>query len=520
MSALYPRLSGPFGAHPVVLQRRLRELLQIGLAGLLSVLIALGVSVAMAKPNFLLVFGIILGAFCILALVTNRRLEVSVVILALYLGLLDGPVKLGSGGHEIASALRDVLIFSVAVGALLRLSARGKRVALPPLSAWVLGFVALVLIEAFNPRTHGLVKSLGGFRQQLEWVPFFFFGYAIMRSKRRFRRFFIIVGVLALVNGMVSTYQTRLTPTQLASWGPGYRNLVFGTEVKGAKGGLAGRTYASEGVARVRPPALGSDAGFGGGLGVLALPATLALIATGRARRRWLYVPLSLGAMVAVATGLGRLQVVGGIVAVLTFALLSLSAGRRMTRPLSVLMVMACLAIPLGAVFVSATGSGTFSRYASLGAGSTSNTKASSLARLPSQLSTAPFGVGLGTVGAAAGFGGKVTELLDGHGVSAETQYNFVADELGVLGLALWVGLSVTVIGLVLRRLRGIADVELRLDLAALFATFIAFTIMGFSGPTMTSAAFGPFFWFTAGVAAFWLATRRRIAGSATAASA
>jgi hypothetical protein len=223
---------------------------------------------------------------------------------------------------------------------------------------------------------------------------------------------------------------------------------------------------------------------------------------------------------VAVATGLGRLQVVGGIVAVLTFALLSLSAGRRMTRPLSVLMVMACLAIPLGAVFVSATGSGTFSRYASLGAGSTSNTKASSLARLPSQLSTAPFGVGLGTVGAAAGFGGKVTELLDGHGVSAETQYNFVADELGVLGLALWVGLSVTVIGLVLRRLRGIADVELRLDLAALFATFIAFTIMGFSGPTMTSAAFGPFFWFTAGVAAFWLATRRRIAGSATAASA
>ncbi len=51
----------------------------------------------------------------------------------------------------------------------------------------MLAFVVLVLAEAFNPDTHGLLKIVGGFRQQLEWVPFFFFGYVLMRSKERLR---------------------------------------------------------------------------------------------------------------------------------------------------------------------------------------------------------------------------------------------------------------------------------------------------------------------------------------------
>ncbi|TMK23899.1 MAG: hypothetical protein E6G62_09980 [Actinobacteria bacterium] len=511
MSTFSPRAPWPAGGpHPTVRSRRRRELLSVAIATLAAMLAALGISVLVSKPNFVLLFGIMLGALGVVALLTNSKLETTVLILALYLGLLDGPVKLGNGGHEVASAVRDVLIFSVAIGAVLRIVAQHKQLRLPPLSAWVLGFVGAVLIEAFNPKTQGLVKDLGGFRQQLEWVPFFFFGYAIMRSKRRFRRMFILLGVLALANGVVATYQTRLSPTALASWGPGYKNLVFGTEVTGKKGGLAGRTFASEGESHVRPPALGSDAGFGGGIGVLALPASLALIATGRGRRRWLYLPLCLGAIVAVATGLGRLQVVGGVLAVLAFTLLSFSAGRRVTRPLAALMTVIALAIPLGAIYVSAAPSGTFARYASLGEGSTNDTKVKTLARLPSQLERAPFGVGLGTVGAAAGFGGTVSELLEGHGVSSETEYNFLADELGILGLVLWLSLSATVLLLVVRRLRRVGDVELRLDLAAVFATFIAFTIMGLSGPTMTSAAFGPFFWFAVGIAAYWLAGRGR----------
>jgi len=228
------------------------------------------------------------------------RYEVTLTVVALYLGLLDGPVKLGSGSHTVGSAARDVLIASIAIGALGRLAVNRRRVELPALAVWPLVFVALVVVEAFNPNTSGLTKVLGGFRQQLEWVPFFFFGYAVMRSRARFRRMLLLLGVLALVNGAVAIYQSRIGPGGLAGWGPGYAELAHGSETTG---GISGRTYYSEGEARIRPPALGSDSGFGAGVGVIGLLGGFALLAVGPLRRRWPAIILALGAMLAIVTG-------------------------------------------------------------------------------------------------------------------------------------------------------------------------------------------------------------------------
>ena len=515
MNAVPGRIAGvPGGMHPAVFNRRLRDLGLLALTALIPLVLALAISIGEPKASLLLALALVIGTVAIVALLTNRRLEVSVALLALYLGLLGGPVKLGSGGHSTASAVRDVLIGAVAIGAVMRLLASRQRIKLPPLSGWVFAFVTLVLVEALNPNTHGLQKALGGFRQQLEWVPFFFFGYVLMRSKRRFRQFFIILGVLALANGVISTYQTRLSPAQLASWGPGYRELAFGTVTAGGNG-LTGRAFSVEGHARIRPPGLGTDAGFGAGVGVLALTATLALLASRGLRRRWPVVLMCFGALAAVATGEGRLQVVGAVLAVLIFAALSLSAGRRASRPIAVLLGIVVIAIPIGAVFVSAVGSGTFGRYSSLSPESVSSGsndgKVASLNSIPKQISRAPFGLGLGSVGAAAGFGGVTAkEGVEIQHASAETQYNFVADELGILGLLLWVGLSVRLVVLAVTGLRRIPDLEVRVDLAAMFATLIAYTLMGFAGPTMASAAFGPFFWFAAGTAAYWFIAQRR----------
>jgi hypothetical protein len=495
---------------------RWRESLLALLAGLAVIVVGLLVAAQTPKPSFLLPIALAAGAIGVVALMCNPRLEVTVMALALYLGLLDGPVKLGSGGHEAASVVRDILIFAVVIGAVLRIVVGQERVRLPPLSAWVIVFVALVLVEAFNPNTHGIVKALGGFRQQLEFVPFFFFGYALMRSKERFRKLFLLLGAVALANGLVSTYQTKISPAQLASWGPGYHELVYGTITpgSGAKSGVAGRQYVSEGVAKVRPPGLGKDAGFGGAVGLVALPGVLALLATGGRRRRWLYILLCLGALLAVVTGLGRLQVVGAALAVLSFAVLSASAGRRMARPLAALLGVAALAVPLGALLVSAEAPGTFSRYAEIAPGnavSAKDKKTGELSKLPHQLAVAPLGVGLASAGAASGFGGRVTEELEGHAVGGETQYSFEGDELGIPGLVIWIGLSLTMISLAVTRLRRIADIELRIDLAAVFALPAAFLIMGISGPVMGSAAAGPFFWFAAGIAAYWFAGPGRL---------
>jgi hypothetical protein len=509
--ALPPAAIGP--THPFVQQRRVGRGLRVALAGLIPLVIAAGVSVATPKPNLLLALGLVVGGLGVVALVSIGRLEVTVTVLALYLGLMDGPIKLFTAS-QAASSVRDVLIAAVSIGALVRLSAKRERIRLPPLTGWVALFVALVLIEAFNPKTTGVLKILGGYRQNLEWIPFFFFGYALMRSHERFRKMFILLGVLALVNGVVATYQTQVSVSSLSSWGPGYSEKINGNINVETGAGVTGRKYISEGVGRVRPPGLGGDSGFGGGVGVIALPGTLALLATGRRRQRWYAIVLCLGSLVAVTIGLGRLQVVGAVIAMLSFALLSLSAGKRVTRPLGALLAVGALALPLGALFVSSVGSGVFSRYETIEPNKvvqTSTTyKEKSLSLIPHYIASAPFGFGLATAGPAVGFGGKTTGLLEGHGITAETQYNFVEDELGAPGLFLWLALTIEVILLLLRRLPRIPNIDIRIDLAAVFAVFLAHTVMGVRGAFMDSAPAASYFWFSLGIAAYWLATRRQ----------
>jgi O-antigen ligase len=515
MNPRQPRLSGAIGAvHPAVLQRRVHDGLLIGLAALIPAAIALGIIVAVpdaSLANIVLVLAAIAAVLGVAALVASSRLEVTVTLLALYLLLMYGPVKLGLGGGELAHGADDVLILAICVGAVMRLMVRREPVSLPPLFGWVLAFVATVALEAFNPKTGGILKVLGGFRQELHWVPFFFFGYLLIRSKKRIRQAFLIAGVCALANGVAATYQTGLSPAQLATWGPGYRELFQPTSL--GKKGASARVYSSEGGAHPRPVGLGSDGGFSGGVGLIALPFCLALLATWRSRRRWVAAVLALGAIAGVATGAGRLQVVGAVLSVVAFLLLASLGGRRVKRPLGALLIVLALAIPLGVVFVSVVREGAFSRY-----GTFENTSASTIAthkssgwtKIPSFLARNPFGIGLGTTGPVGGFGGKSIGQGEGGGASAETQYNFIADELGAPGLVVWVTLSVYIVVLVARRLRAVRDGELAILLAAAFAPFIALIFMGFSGPSLTSTALGPYFWFAVGIAAYWFAGRAR----------
>jgi hypothetical protein len=496
-SALGPRSGG-----------RLRDLLTLGATAAVPLAIALAIAVRVPNPNLLILAAVVLGALGFMALAVSSRYEVTLTLLALYLGTLDGVVKLGSG-VQATSSIRDVLIGAISLGAILRLLARREPIRLPPLSGWVIVFVILVLVEVANPNTRGLSKIGAGLKQHLEWVPFFFFGYLLMRSKDRFRKLFLLLGVIALANGVVSTVQTSLSPAALARWGPGYQQRIFGGD------GLSVRVYTdSSGKIRVRPPALGSDFGFGGYVGVLALPCALALIAIGGLRGRSLIALLLFaGALLAVATSLQREAVLGGAFALIAFALLSLSVGRRVLRSLTALLTVSVIAIIVISVLSAHSANGVFSRYANISpnkAASTAyNYRVGDLAQIPSDITHFPFGAGLASEGAGALFGGVATAKVNGQSVSGETQYNFVTLELGLPGLLLWLALTIKIIVLVIRRIKRIEDVELRLSLAGVFAALIAFTVMGVGNPTMSSLPFGPFFWFAVGIAAYWFGDGR-----------
>jgi hypothetical protein len=514
----YPNLATRAGAgHPTVFSRRARERLLVSMTALVPLVIALMISVETPNPSvkeIVEVFLLILGMVGVVTLMASARYTLTLTLLVVYLGLLDGPVKL-EAADKLASGFRDILIIAIGLGMLMRLSVRKTRVTLPPLSGWVLAFVAVALVEGLNPDTHGFLKALGGWRQQLEFVPFFFFGYLLLRSKVRFRQLFLIFGVIALANGIVGAYQSRLSPSQLSGWGPGYGERVSG------KGGQTGRTFSFEGVGHPRPPALGSDSGFGGPIGVLALPGLLALLTSGRLRRRWPVLLCCMGAVAAIGTSASRSSIVMAVVVVASYAGLSVLARLRIGRPLAGLLALAVIVGGVAWILGAADGSQVFHRQESVlkiagvtegGREAGGDGKEKHLSEIPRDLVDAPFGLGLGVTGSVAGFGGHEKVKIESEKVSGASAYNLLAVEMGAPGLLLWVGLIVATLALALTGIKRIVDTELRMYMVAMLAVYVAFTVQGFVGPTLAVTPAGAYVWFFPGVAAYWFAGAGRVA--------
>jgi hypothetical protein len=166
------------------------------------------------------------------------------------------------------------------------------------------------------------------------------------------------------------------------------------------------------------------------------------------------------------------------------------------------------LAIPVGAIVVSSLRSGTFKRYESLGVNSqTALHKESEWSKVPEEVAASPLGYGLGNSGATASTVGANQNLLEGHGLGSETEYNVLVKELGAPGLILWPLITICVSLLIVRRIRGVRDGDLAICLAGALAAFIPLPIEGFSGFLGTSLpGGGAYYWFAIGVAAYWFA--------------
>ncbi|MEA2221069.1 MAG: hypothetical protein QOJ35_3695, partial [Solirubrobacteraceae bacterium] len=356
------------------------------------------------KPLLLPVaFGVALavGLFCIL----STRYTLTLGALMLFLGLADGYLKLRLGGLAI-TAVRDALLFSVCAGALMRLALTGERLQWPPLTGLVAAWVGVVLVQLANPANGTMTHSLLSLRSHIEWVPLFFFGYALMRSKRRILVFLTILLAITAVNGAVSLYQYEAGPAAVAAWGPGYAKLIYGG------GGIAGRTFVDAlGNERLRPMGLGSDTGFAGTLAVIAGPAAFVFLMLGRRRRlvQALGGLFAAGVIVAVLTAQARIAVIGLLLGLLAMVLLS-AASRKVITGAMTLAAVGVVAVVVASFVSGQAGAGVFDRYASLhGQGAVSSTagyKGSPLAQLADAVTHHPFGAGFGSVGSAVSIAG------------------------------------------------------------------------------------------------------------------
>ena len=133
-------------------------------------------------------------------LAVTRNTAFALAAYMLYLGLLDGYFKLGTGNSNV-TLVRDALLYAVVAGLLIKAAVRGTPLRLPPLSTWVVMFVVIVLVEIANPTGGTIGHSIAGVRQHLEFIPLFFLGYAFVRTKRALRTFLMLLLLIAAANG-------------------------------------------------------------------------------------------------------------------------------------------------------------------------------------------------------------------------------------------------------------------------------------------------------------------------------
>jgi hypothetical protein len=468
-------------------------------AGLASIAVVVGVG--FGPPSLIAIIAVVAFVAACAWMLASERYTLTLAVVTLYLGLVDGYLKL-STGSELATLARDALLYAICLGIVARGLVRRGEMRLPPYAGLLIAYVLVVVVQLVNPGTGGLGRGLAALRPHLEFLPLFFLAYMAVRTKARLRGLLVLLIVIGAANGIVSYMQFGLTPEQLADWGPGYAERIEGT------GPVSERVfYDNQGEARVRPFGLAGDNGQGGFVGLLALPAAIALVAFARNRWRWVALALSFAVALAIVTSQGRSVMIGAFVAVIGYTILTLRA-RRLVPTLAAIAVLGIALVAAASFSSDSAGAGAFDRVAQIAPSrvldSASEQRGSSVALAPTYLAQYPLGTGLGTVGPAATVGRDQRVELDG-----ETEFNFLILELGVVGACLFLGLLAALIGQVFRRLRSIPDPELRAMLAALAAPLLAMVVMFFSSAITAGSPGGPYFWAIAGVLVYWLRPSR-----------
>jgi hypothetical protein len=434
---------------------------------------------------------------------TTRKPQLALALILLYLGLLDGYLKLATGSSAV-TFVRDAFLFSLVIGLLIRAAAVRQPLPLPPLSGWLLAFTVIVIVEIANPHSGTIVHSLAGARQHLEFVPLFFLTYAFVRTTRALRAFCVLLAVVAAANGLVGWIQFNESPQQFATWGPGYSERVLGT------GGFAGAGRTGEtgsaGTSTTRPFGLGSDAGDGGLFGMLALCGVFALAAFSKRRRyQLLAVALGLLAVLAIITSQGRVVILGSVITVFAFGALTVRAGNRL-KSLSGLLVLVVAIAAVVASVVAAAGSSGF-RYNGLGpsgiVSTTSAARGGSISDIPGNMAAYPFGAGVGTAGPASGSAGA-SQLTQANVLDVETEFSFLVVETGIPGMLTVVGFVLALIFIGFTRVRREEDPEARVLLAALVAPLIAIFAQFFVGALTPSVPVGPYLFAVGGIVSYW----------------
>jgi hypothetical protein len=417
----------------------------------------------------------------------------------LYLLLLDGFIRLKTG-HADLTVVRDVfpalLLF---LGVAHVAAAPGKRPWRVPMAGFVVAWVACTIVQVYNPNTISVARGAQALKPHLEFVPFFFACAIAVTTRRRLSTLVLVIACAGAINGAVSLYQSQLSPAQLGAWGPGYQRLIVGDNPRAFKD--------DSGTERVRPPALGSEAGFGGILGVLALPCGIALALVERRGRRALAIATLPFLITAVVSSQTRAGVVAAVVSTVAFFLV-LSLRKGGIRVIATVGLVGLLGVYAGNELI--TGRVTTDRYSTIAPSKLVNTysedRGGSLALIGIDMVKYPLGAGLGTGGP-----GSISGASANAGkISTENEITYVIAEAGVFGLMVMLLLLISTIRRTFKLARRPRDPSMVPIFCAVFGGLIGMVVLWFAGPVTAGPPVSSMFWIYAGLAGVWPQRLRR----------
>jgi hypothetical protein len=467
-------------------------------AALLLTLISASVSSIDPVIAGVIVLGGVVGG----ALFFTPRCEISLAIVGAYVLLLDGYLKLRFPG-QLTTLGRDALLYALVAGAVIRLALSGARIQLPPLSGWVIAWVLIFVAQLANPANGSMAHNLQSLRPHLEFVPLFVFGYLLLRTRRRIELFLWFLVVTATINGLVALVQILISPDQLAGWGPGYAEKLKGTDVVSARGFVD-----TAGVTRNRPFGLGNDQGFGGTLGLLAVPAALALLSLTRTRPILLTLATAgaAGTALAVVTSQARVVILGSVAVGLIYVILANRDRRRISTFVGIALAVCMLFFILSAI-VDRSGTHVLDRYRTIAPSTVVDTtvdyRKDTLALVPKYVVEIPLGGGLGTVGPAASVPGG-----NGRTFDAESEFTYLLAEGGLAAMIIFCGFVGHLCLLVIRRWPRLQDTEANVALSAIAAPIFGLVLVATAGSISASPPTSPYIFFVAGALSWWLVSR------------
>lgn len=410
---------------------------------------------------------------------------------------MDGTIRGVFGASPVVILGRDLVLALIVVGwAVRRLRTRYKDpIRTPPLTALIYLFIVNCLLQVANPFSLGLLQSLGGLKVHLSVIPLVFIGYDIFRSRSQVKAICLFLTLATVVIAGVSIVQYTFGADWTYAHFPGTASVIS-QEYNSLESGSITQRSANT---LFKPPGTtlfgGGTAGFVG----LVFPLTFAMILmSGRQKLGKILQIFFVGIMFVMIFAL----FVNGVRSALVEAIVGVVAAGLLVggilRLRTLVAVFACLGLGLAVLSYSQAYSngGVAARYSTLFEDpikALHDDRKTFFEEAGYIAAKAPFGVGLGRTGAAAGhLGGKNNLSFD---VFSEAYLGNMIFETGVIGALLITAVAVGFLRRAYQTLQGLSDPDDKLLVSGLLAVLIVIFLLFFTVPVLYGPPGSVFFW-------------------------